>query len=103
MRNGEVLARAYWLLAASLFTRRKRQHGVEIVVGRPVKGPEDRDPWWCPVRVGPPLGAFDATLEPFFARYGEMASGTMFLTDLALPLTSPSRTVTWMGGVNAKR
>ncbi|MDB4965177.1 MAG: hypothetical protein JWN44_866 [Myxococcales bacterium] len=37
------------------------------------------------------------------ARYGLMASGTMFLTDLALPLTSPSRTVTWMGGVNAKR
>jgi hypothetical protein len=42
------------------FSRAKRKYAVEIAIGRPVKGPERRDPWWCPVRVGPPLGLFEA-------------------------------------------
>ncbi len=42
------------------FTRANRKHAVEIAIGRPVKGPERRDPWWCPVRVSAPLGAFEA-------------------------------------------
>ncbi len=57
-----------------------------------------------PMRFAGRSTAFAATKElKGKARYGLMASGTTFLTDLALPLTSPSRTVTWMGGVNAKR
>jgi hypothetical protein len=42
------------------FSRAKRKYAVEIEIGRPVKGPEQRDPWWCPVRVGPPLSALEA-------------------------------------------
>ena len=37
------------------------------------------------------------------SRYGTAASGTMRLTALASPLTSPSRTVTGTGGVSLKR
>src|SRR5579862_5092926 len=35
--------------------------------------------------------------------YGTAATGTMCLTDLALPLTSPLRTLTGTGGVSLKR
>ena len=35
--------------------------------------------------------------------YGTAATGTMCLTDLALPLTSPLRTFTGTGGVSLKR
>jgi hypothetical protein len=35
--------------------------------------------------------------------YGTTVSGTTPLTDLALPRTSPSRTVTGTGGVSSKR
>lgn len=42
------------------FTRAKRKLVVEVAIGRPVKGPERRDPWWCPVRVGAPIRAFEA-------------------------------------------
>jgi hypothetical protein len=42
------------------FARAKRKQVVEIAIGRPVKGPERRDPWWCPVRVGAPIDVFQA-------------------------------------------
>ncbi len=33
---------------------------VSIEIGKPIKGPERRDPWWCPVRAGAPFKKFVA-------------------------------------------
>jgi len=42
------------------FKRGGRSREVRLVVGRPVKGPEPRDPWWCPIHLSEPFDKFDA-------------------------------------------
>src|SRR6185503_4549877 len=42
------------------FKRGRRSRLVRLSIGRPVKGPEPRDPWWCPIHLSAPFDKFDA-------------------------------------------
>jgi hypothetical protein len=52
---GEVIAQRRFS-----FPRRGKDLVAVLTIGKPVKGPDERDPWWCPVQVGPPLAVFSA-------------------------------------------
>jgi hypothetical protein len=65
------------------FRRAGRIRSVSILIGRPVKGPERHDPWWCPVRVGLPL-------EEFVAIAGKDSLQALILALSFLQLTLPS-------------
>jgi hypothetical protein len=42
------------------FKRGGRSRQVRLLVGRPIKGPERDDPWWCPIYLSAPFHKFDA-------------------------------------------
>ena len=67
-----------------------------LTIGQPVKGPERRDPWWCPVRVGPPLNLFTST-----AGEDALQSLVLALTYVQTVLPSIARTkgleLEWLG------
>ncbi|HZS36110.1 MAG TPA: hypothetical protein VFF06_04760 [Polyangia bacterium] len=65
------------------FRRAGRVRVVALTIGRPVKGPERLDPWWCCVRVGAPF-------DEFFAIAGEDSLQALVLALAFLDDTLPS-------------
>jgi hypothetical protein len=50
------------IFAERVFTFRqgRRSRPLRLTIGRPVKGPEAADPWWCPIQLGTPFDKFTA-------------------------------------------
>jgi hypothetical protein len=53
---GEVFAERVF----SFKRQGRRSQQVRLIIGRPVKGPQKKDPWWCPIRLRAPFNRFVA-------------------------------------------
>jgi hypothetical protein len=79
MEVGEAVAERHLRFRA----RNGRKRKVLLKIGRPIKGPERQDPWWCPIRIGSPI-------DEFFALAGEDSLQSLVLALSFVEQTLPS-------------